>query len=88
SAVTRLELFDNPHFKAQNEEFFFKLIRDAFCQRRKTLVNNLKQTGYDKELVLKALDSLGLNVSVRSEALDVSDFVKLSDYLWPYHNKN
>lgn len=88
SAVIRLELFDNPPFKAQNEEFFFKLIRDAFCQRRKTLVNNLKQTGYDKEFVLKALDSLGLNVSVRSEALDVSDFVKLSDYLWPYHNKN
>ena len=87
SAVIRLELYDTPPFKVQNEKFFFKLIRDAFCQRRKTIVNNLKQTGYDKEIVLEALDSLGLPQAIRSEALDVSMFVKLSDYLWPYHNK-
>ena len=86
SAVIRLELFDAPPYKAKDEVFFFKLIRDAFCQRRKTLVNNLKQTGYDKTVVLDALTSLGLPEAIRSEALNVEEFVKLSDYLLPYHN--
>ena len=86
SAVIRLELFDTPPYKAKDEVFFFKLIRDAFCQRRKTLVNNLKQTGYDKTVVLDALTYLGLPEAIRSEALNVEEFVKLSDYLLPYHN--
>ena len=86
SAVIRLELFDAPPYKAKDEDFFFKLIRDAFCQRRKTLVNNLKQTGYDKTVVLDALTYLGLPEAIRSEALNVEEFVKLSDYLLPYHN--
>lgn len=86
SAVIRLELFDAPPYKAKDEVFFFKLIRDAFCQRRKTLVNNLKQTGYDKTVVLDALTYLGLPEAIRSEALNVEEFVKLSDYLLPYHN--
>lgn len=88
SAVIRLELFDSPPYKALDEKFFFKLIRDAFCQRRKTLVNNLKQTGYSKDVVLSALEYLGIPPTVRSEALEVETFVKLSDYLLPYQNNN
>lgn len=86
SAVIRLELYNELPVKALNEKHFFKLIRDAFCQRRKTLVNNLKQSGYNKDLILKALDDLNVSSSIRSEALDVFDFVKLSDYLYPYQN--
>lgn len=86
SAVIRLELYNELPIKASDEKHFFRLIRDAFCQRRKTLVNNLKQTGYNKDIVLKALTDLNISPSIRSEALDVSDFVKLSDYLLPYQN--
>lgn len=81
SAVIRLELYDTPPFKAKNEEFFFKFIRDAFCQRRKTLVNNLKQTGYNKDNVVLALNELNIPLEIRSEALSVSDFVRISDML-------
>ncbi len=86
SAVIRLELYKELPIKAKDEKHFFRLIRDAFCQRRKTLVNNLKQTGYNKDIVIKALTDLNYSLSIRSEALDVNDFVKLSDYLLPYHN--
>lgn len=81
SAVIRLELYDTPPFKAKNEEFFFKFIRDAFCQRRKTLVNNLKQTGYNKDNVVLVLNELNISLEIRSEALSVSDFVRISDML-------
>ena len=81
SAVIRLELYDTPPFKAKNEEFFFKFIRDAFCQRRKTLVNNLKQTGYNKDNVVLVLNELNIPLEIRSEALSVSDFVRISDML-------
>lgn len=81
SAVIRLDTYEVAPYQVNNEAFFFKLIRDAFCQRRKTLVNNLKQTGYDKDKVLAVLNQLGLNVSIRSEALSLEDFVNLSNRL-------
>ena len=81
SAVIRLELFDEPPYYVENEPFFFKLIRDAFSQRRKTLINNLKTTGYDKEKVLIALKEMKLNPSIRSEALTVKEFSELSNRL-------
>lgn len=81
SAVIRLELYDDLPVKATDEKFFFKFIRDAFCQRRKTLVNNLKQTGYNKAIVLEVLSELNIPQEIRSEALSVSDFVHISDML-------
>ena len=41
SAVIKLDLYDNPPYKAKNEEHFFEFIRLCFNQRRKTLVNGL-----------------------------------------------
>ena len=81
SAVIRLDLYDELPYKTKYENYFFKLIRDAFCQRRKTLVNNLKQTGYDKERVLEFIHQNNFNEAVRSEQLSVADFVNLTDFL-------
>ncbi len=81
SAVIRLDTYDKPPYQVTDETFFFKFIRDAFSQRRKTLVNNLKSTGYNKDIVLKVLEELDINVSIRSEALTIEDFVKLSNRL-------
>ncbi len=81
SAVIRLDLYDNLPYKAKNEDFFYKLIRDAFSMRRKTLVNNLKNTGYDKDKILSFIDLNNFNSAVRSEELSVKNFVDLSDYL-------
>ena len=80
SAVISLDLYDNPPFKAKNEELFFKLIREAFSQRRKTLVNNLGNV-YKKDIIIEMLNHFNIKLSVRSEELSISDFVSFSDYL-------
>lgn len=81
SAVIRLDLYSKPPYKAINEEKYFKLVRGAFAQRRKTLVNNLSLLGYDKNKIYEALKELGLKENVRSEELSVKEFVTLSNIL-------
>ena len=80
SAVISLDLYDNPPFKANNEELFFKLIREAFNQRRKTLINNLSNN-YPKDLINKMLTEFNIKLNVRSEELGIDDFVKFSNYI-------
>lgn len=81
SAVIKLDVYSTPLYHPANEAKFFKMVRSAFAQRRKTLVNNLSQAGYKKDLIYSALESLKLDASIRSEALSVEDFVNLSNIL-------
>lgn len=53
------------------------LVRAAFSMRRKTLVNCLCASGYNKEKVLAALSRLGFPSDVRGERLSPSDFAVL-----------
>ena len=73
-------------FKKKNEllevidkTLFFKLIRDSFAQKRKTLRNNLKQ--YDLDKIEKALEEFGYTLNVRAEQLSVEVFVKIANSL-------
>ncbi len=63
----------------KNEDIFFKLIRDSFTQKRKTLKNNLK--GYDLEKVEEVLKKHNYDLSVRAEALPIEIFVEISNNL-------
>lgn len=81
SAVVKLELFKASPYQLDNEEHFFKFIKEAFNQRRKTLVNNLSNY-YDKELIIKMLNDNNIKLNVRSEELSIDDFVKLDNYLY------
>lgn len=65
--------------KLKNEDFFFKLIRDSFKQKRKTLKNNLK--GYDLDKIEKILNNHNLDLSVRAEALPIEIFIELANNL-------
>ena len=69
-------------YKANNEKFFFTLIKRAFANRRKTLVNNLNQ-GYNisKEEIVSILCELNIDQNIRSEALSIEQFIILSDVL-------
>ena len=62
-----------------NEDIFFKLIRDAFVQKRKTLKNNLKSYNFD--LINEVLKENNYNEDVRAEALPIDMFVKISNKL-------
>ncbi len=63
----------------KNEDMFFKLVRDAFVQKRKTLKNNLK--GYDLEKIEKILNSFGKDINCRAENITINEFAEISNNL-------
>ena len=80
SAVVRLDLYDNPKYICKDEKHFFDFIRECFSQRRKTLVNNLSNK-YSKDFIVKMLNENNIKLTARAEELDITDFIKLSDYI-------
>lgn len=84
SAVIRLTRYEEPPARVRDEKFMFRLIRAAFNQRRKTLVNSLCNAGIEgvnKEDIVNALDEMKISRTVRGEALTLEQFGKLSDIL-------
>lgn len=65
--------------EVNDEKIFFKLIRDSFNQKRKTLRNNLK--GYNLERIEKVLSNYNLDLSVRAEALSINVFIDIANAL-------
>ena len=79
SAVVVFDIYKDAPIKAKNEKLFFALVRNAFANRRKTLVNNLNAAYHiDKEVLGEMLTKLDINPQVRSEALSVDDFVRIA----------
>lgn len=84
SAVIRLKLHSEPPVQVKDDWFMFRLIRAAFNQRRKTLVNSLAnspETALSKEAVLAALQQMALSPTVRGEELTLAQFAGLSEML-------
>ena len=77
-----MEILEKPSVSPKDEKTFFKLIKAAFAQRRKTLVNALSSSGAfgSKEEIGKAIEELNLSPTVRGEALSIEQFCALSDY--------
>ena len=65
--------------KNVNEDIFFKLIRDSFKQKRKTLRNNLKD--YDLGTIEKVLKKYNLDLSVRAENISMDIFIEIANTL-------
>lgn len=84
SAVIRLRRLETPPVKTNDPVLMFKIIRAAFNQRRKTLANAVKNyegLSYSREEVEQALEQMGLDVRVRGEALELSQFAELTNLL-------
>ena len=92
SAVIRLTRFEEPPVKTDDERKMFSIIRAAFNQRRKTLVNALANglsyadkdgmmIHVSRQEVSMALDQMGLSQTIRGEALTLAQFARLSDLL-------
>ena len=64
-----------------DENFFTKVVRASFGQRRKTLLNSLIGAGFNRELVTKALDAAEISPNCRAENLSIEDFARLSNNL-------
>ncbi len=82
SEVIRLTVRENPPVNVKNEANFFKTVKAAFSQRRKTAENSLSSgTGIKKDVIANALAEAGLEKTVRAEKMTMEDFAKLSDIL-------
>ena len=84
SAVIRLSKYAKPAVSVRDEAFMFRLIRASFNQRRKTLVNSLKNSGdleLSREQIISAIQALGKSETVRGETLTLEEFARLSELL-------
>jgi 16S rRNA (adenine1518-N6/adenine1519-N6)-dimethyltransferase len=81
SAVIRLTLRE-PHKKPINEKTMFRVIKAAFAQRRKTVLNSLSSSlGSDKAEIGEILAAAGVEPSARAERLTLDDFIRIADEL-------
>lgn len=79
SAVIRLRIRRTPPVEVADEPFFFRVVRAAFAQRRKTAVNSIANTlGRSKQAVAAAFDAAGVPQNARAEALTLEDFAALT----------
>lgn len=62
-----------------DEEFFIKVVRAAFGQRRKTLANSLAGAGFQRENILRALELAGISAERRAETLSIAEFAALAN---------
>ena len=85
SAILRLKIRQTPPVEVENEDFFFKIIRASFAQRRKTIHNNLVHSfGKDKkEVIENALVAAQIDPKRRGETLTISEYATLSNTLYP-----
>ena len=81
STVIQLQVLKEPRVKVEDEEKFFELIKYAFMQKRKTLVNSLTNSNRfgTKEQIEKVLKDLNIDLKIRPEKLALNQFVEISN---------
>lgn len=81
SEVINLKIRKEPAIKVKDKKVMFNIIKSAYMQRRKILVNSLTNVGVfqNKEQGGKTLKKLGLREDIRPENLKIEDFAKLTD---------
>ncbi len=80
SAVIRLDILKEPCVQVEDEELFFKVVKAAFSQRRKTLPNSLSAgLQISKLAVTNALNRANVPVNYRAEQLTMEQLAKISN---------
>ena len=84
STVVSLEVLDKPSVDVSNKKLFFNIVKSAFGQRRKTLLNALSKSPYisvEKDVIISAIEKAGLSPDIRGEKLSLEEFAKVTDYI-------
>lgn len=80
SCVIRLNIREKTPDGVTNEKRFFRVVRGAFSQRRKTLANSLSSAlGIDKQEITRVIESVGLPSNIRPEQLKMEDFIAVAE---------
>ena len=85
SAVIRFDVYDKPPVLPLDKDMLFKVIKAAFSQRRKTLLNSLFSIfgqQLNKEQLTEIIASANLSETVRGEELDIFAFSKIADLIY------
>jgi len=83
SAIISLDVLKEPKVKPLDELLFFKIIKSAFMQKRKTLLNSLSNANIkDKKYLEKMLNELNIDLKIRPERLTLEQFAQISDYIY------
>lgn len=86
SAVIKGTFLNRPVMELSNETAFTQLVKAAFAQRRKMLINNLKNSkflsGIEEEKMKEILRTACIDGKRRGETLSVIEFGNLSNLLW------
>ncbi len=86
SKVIKLNIRNKPPVAIEEKEDMFKIIKCAFMQRRKTLLNALVNTKIflNKEEGSKILEQLGIDSNIRPEKLKIEDYANLAKLIKKY----
>lgn len=80
SAVIRLDILENPRVELKNEKLFFRIIKSAFGQRRKTLSNSLSSgLSLPKGDIISALETAGVPANYRAEQLTMQQLADIAN---------
>lgn len=80
SAVIRMDVDNRPKLSVNDEKLFFKIVRGAFSQRRKTVLNSLSSAlGADKASLQKAFEIAQVSPTLRPEAMTLEEFARVSN---------
>ncbi|NLY42731.1 MAG: 16S rRNA (adenine(1518)-N(6)/adenine(1519)-N(6))-dimethyltransferase RsmA [Clostridiaceae bacterium] len=85
STVIKLDILEQPSVQVKDEDRFFSVVKAAFGQRRKTLLNALSNSGLfnmTKEEIRKTLLDIGIHEDQRGETLSIMQFAQLSDAIY------
>ncbi|MCI8444040.1 MAG: 16S rRNA (adenine(1518)-N(6)/adenine(1519)-N(6))-dimethyltransferase RsmA [Clostridia bacterium] len=83
SKVIQLKIRNQPPIEVKKKEVMFNIIKSAFMQRRKTLLNALTNAKIfeNKEEGIKTLRELGLEEKIRPEKLTLQDFANITNQI-------
>lgn len=81
SVVIVCEVREKPAVAVRDEKMFFRVVKAAFGQRRKTIMNAMKGAGFDKEHLEATFAACGLDASRRGESFSLNEFAILADAL-------
>ena len=83
SCVMRLEIREEPPVEVPDEAFFFRVVRAAFGQRRKTAAKSIAAVGgFERRDADAAIASAGLDPAVRAERMTLEQLAQVSRYLY------
>lgn len=87
SAVIQLKVRKEPEINISDEKLFFRMVKAAFAQRRKTALNSLSAgMSIPKEKIAQAINNAGFRPDLRAESLSMEDLAKLSNAIYEVEN--